>query len=112
MNKSERIELYKKALEQWGIHPQVRMTFEECSELMDTLSKAYRKRATKEDVITELADVSIIVEQMALLFGYEEYEEERERKLLKLQNKLEKSNHEYVSQENNFESVLKNGYNS
>lgn len=52
------------------------------------LAKYDRGRADTKDVITELADVSIMVEQMAMLFGKEEFEAERERKLKRLQEKI------------------------
>lgn len=110
MEKIQKINLFKQALEQWGVHPQVNMVFEECSELINALSKCYRGRATKEDVITELVDVVVMAEQMAVLFGYEDYEKEMERKLLKFQEKLEKTKGKVVDQENNFKKVLENGH--
>lgn len=112
MEKREKLSLFKRAIEQWGVHPQVRMVFEECSELMNALAKTYRCRATKEDVITELADVAILVEQMAVVFGYEEYEKEIERKLEKFKQKLEETKCNLLNQEDNFKKVLENGNNN
>ena len=106
MEKTEKISLFKQAIEQWGVHPQIRMVFEECSELMNALAKTYRNRATKQDVITELADVVILCEQMAVVFGQEEYEAELERKLEKFKKKLEDSKSNLLNQENNFQKVL------
>lgn len=111
MNKTEKIKLFKQAIEQWGVHPQIRMVFEECSELMNALAKTYRNRVTKQDVITELADVVIMCEQMAVVFGQEEYEAELERKLEKMKKKLENPKCNLLNQENNFEKVLENGNN-
>ena len=111
MEKTEKMSLFKAALDKWGVHPQVRMVFEECSELINALSKAYRGRSTKEDVITELADVSILCEQMALVFGYEDFEKEVEKKLEKLKNKLNDSNSNLVNQEDNFQKIIENGDN-
>ena len=106
MEKEEKICLYKQAIEQWGIHPQIRMVFEECAELMNALAKTYRGRASKQDVITELADVVIMCEQMAVVFGQEEYKAELERKLEKFKKKLEDSKSNLLNQENNFQKVL------
>lgn len=61
---------------------------EECAELIDALAKYNRGRADAKDVITELADVSIMVEQMAIFFGKEEFEAEKVRKLKRLQERI------------------------
>ena len=112
MEKEKRIEIYDKALKQWGVEPQVRMVFEECSELMNALSKTYRGRATKKDVITELVDVVVMCEQMAVLFGYEDFEKEMERKLSKFQEKLKKTEGKKITQEEKFKKEIVNGYNN
>ena len=85
MNK---LKLYKKALESWGIESQVFMVMEETGEMLNALAKANRSRSTKEEIITELADVSIMMEQMAYYFGYKEFEEERKKKLERLERRL------------------------
>lgn len=61
---------------------------EECGELLDVIAKSYRNRAGKDDIITELADVSIMVEQMAFFYGLGEFRAEKERKLLRLKERL------------------------
>lgn len=90
MDKEKRIELYKNALNKWGELPQVTMVYEETGELTSALAKYQRGRFTDDEVITELADVSIMVEQMAILFGYEKFEQEKERKLKRLEERLNK----------------------
>ena len=103
MEKTERISLFSKALEKWGVPAQQKMLMEEVGELFSAIGKFDRMRV--EDVITELADVSIMVEQMATLFGYEAFEKEREYKLNRLKERLEKvkvwSVGREVKQENN-----------
>ena len=91
MNEEEKVELFKVVLETWGIGNQVFMVMEETGEMLNALAKANRGRVTKEEVITELADVSIMMEQMAVHFGYEEFKAEKERKLNRLKERLEKS---------------------
>lgn len=82
------LELYRKAIETWGIEAQVFMVMEETGEMLNALAKANRGRSTKEEIITELADVSIMMEQMAYYFGYTEFEEEKKKKLERLERRL------------------------
>lgn len=90
MEKEKRIELYQKALSKWGEEAQLNMVYEEVGELLTALSRFKRGRANHYDVMTELADVSIMIEQMATLMSYEDFEEEKEYKLNRLKEKLEK----------------------
>lgn len=81
-------DIYTDALNFYGIESQKAMLVEEVGELLNALAKFRRERATGRDVITELADVSIMVEQMAVVFGKEQYEREKERKLERLKYRL------------------------
>jgi NTP pyrophosphatase (non-canonical NTP hydrolase) len=90
MEKKKRIELYQKALSKWGEEAQLNMVYEEVGELLTALSRFKRGRASLYDVITELADVSIMVEQMATLMNYEDFEKEKDFKLNRLKERLEK----------------------
>lgn len=80
--------LYSKALNQYGIKAQEWVLIEECGELLNALAKLKRGRATEQDIITELVDVSIMVEQMALYFGQEKFLAEKEYKLIRLKEHL------------------------
>lgn len=86
----ETLSIYNKALNKYGIVNQKWMLVEECGELLNAFAKIKRERASKEDIITELADVHIMVEQMAYFFGYEEFLAEKERKLARLEERLNK----------------------
>lgn len=90
MTEEEKIKLFEGVLSAWGIGNQVFMVMEETGEMLNALAKANRGRVTKEEIITELADVSILMEQMAFFFGYDEYKAEKERKLIRLSDRLEK----------------------
>lgn len=90
MNFDERIQTYLDAIDTWGIDNQVFMVVEECGEVLNALAKFKRGRVSKSDVITELADVSIMMEQMATYFGLKEYINEKERKLKRLRERIEK----------------------
>lgn len=90
MNNEEKISIYNDALNNWGYLNQLFMVMEECGELLNVLAKAKRNRASKVDIITELADVSIMVEQMAFFYGLEDFIIEKERKLQRLKKRLTK----------------------
>ncbi len=89
MTTEQRIELYKTAIDRWGHQAQKFMVMEETGEMLNALAKTERNRATAEDVITELADVSILMEQMAVIYGYDQFVKEKEYKLQRLKKRLE-----------------------
>lgn len=88
MSETEKLELYKTAITKWGIEAQVFMVMEETGEMLNALAKANRGRSTSEEIITELVDVSIMMEQMAVYFGWEEFKKEKQRKLERLGGRL------------------------
>lgn len=83
-----KFEIYNRALEKYGFSAQRMKLIEECGELLNAISKQYRNRATKEDIITELADVHIMVEQMAFFFGWDDFVDEKLRKLIRLDERM------------------------
>lgn len=83
--------MYMLALDLWGFQAQELMVMEEVGEMLNALAKTNRGRSTKEDIITELADVSIMVEQMAQVFGWEDFKNMREFKLLRLKERINKA---------------------
>lgn len=89
--KNNHLKIYNSALKQFGISNQQWMLVEEVGELLNAIAKLKRNRSTKADIITELADVHIMVEQMALYFGWEEFEKEKEFKLKRLEDRLKKA---------------------
>lgn len=82
------LSLYNRTINTYGIDAQKWMLVEECGELLNAISKLKRGRSTKEEIITELADVHIMVEQMAFFFGWDEFKAEKDRKLERLQERL------------------------
>ena len=88
MSNEEKRRIYNTALNQWGLVNQTFMVMEECGELLNVLAKAKRNRVTQEEIITELADVSIMVEQMAFFYGEKNFIAEKERKLERLKKRL------------------------
>ena len=91
MREEERTELYKRALHDWGVMPQIMMVMEETGEMLNAIGKFDRGRATESEVITELVDVWILMEQMGVFFGWDEFLKEKERKLERLKDRLDKN---------------------
>jgi len=89
MNTLKRDQIYNDALYKYGIDAQKWMLVEECGELLNAIAKLKRGRATIEEIITELADVTIMVEQMAFFYGWKKFKAEKEAKLLRLRDRLE-----------------------
>lgn len=82
--------LATKALEHFGNEPQIRQTMEECAELIVALNKAMRyPEEMGWNVLEELADVTIMVEQMKQLYDVDlEFDDILKRKMNKLRNYL------------------------
>lgn len=87
MTEAERV-VFNKALVEYGLSSQKMMAIEECAELTNALAKLARGRASQADIITELADVSIMVDQLAMFFGEESFKQERARKIARLEERL------------------------
>ena len=60
---------------------------------MSAINKFNRSRCSSDDVLTELADVSIMVEQLSLIYGgYEKFLIEKDKKLIRLLKRINNSN--------------------
>lgn len=81
---SQHTEFYKSVIQRFGLAQQVDMAIEEMSELILTLCHHRRARVRRDDVISELADVKIMVDQLSVHFGEELVNKEVERKLNRL----------------------------
>ena len=82
-------ELYQQAIEQFGVMEQVFQTEEELTELLTEMKRYASGNVDDEDIIDELADVHIMVEQMALIHGYAEFEERVAFKKHRLKERLQ-----------------------
>ena len=60
--------VFEHALEHYGPDAQITMVMEEMSELQKELCKYRRGRANYDHIAEEIADVSIMLDQMRLLF--------------------------------------------
>ena len=82
--------LATQALEHFGNEPQIRQTMEECAELIVALNKSLRDpENTFKNVLEELADVTIMLEQMKQLYDVDlEFDDILKEKMSKLGNYL------------------------
>lgn len=79
----------QEAIDKFGIDSQIMVAIEEMAELTDALCKRKRGRNTPKDIITEIADVQIMMKQLSLIFGKEAVCAERLRKLYRLHDRLQ-----------------------
>ncbi len=98
MNEANR-ELYLKSLQKWGKVLQVNMAVEEMAELTFALMKELRTSneerrsnwgAIKRAILDEIVDVSILLEQLRVIYFISdaEYEQWRKQKLARLRERL------------------------
>jgi len=78
MNEEDK-ELYKNALNIFGVVQQMVVTMEEMSELTKELSKFIRNKGDVTHICEEIADVEVMLEQMKLLFDIEDFVESFKR---------------------------------
>ena len=83
-------ETFQKAILKYGCTAQIIMAVEEMAELLNALAKERRGRATQNDIVTEIADVTIMMWQLSIMYGEQAVEMEIERKIKRLQERLEK----------------------
>ena len=81
--------LYETVITKFGFEAQKAMAIEECAELINALCKEKRGRATDEEIITEIADLQIMCEQLAIIYGKEKVRQERLRKLMRLHKRIQ-----------------------
>lgn len=80
-------EILQTAIDLYGRQAQMDVAVEECAELINAIQKHRRGRVGDREVIDEIADVRIMTEQLALIFGEEEVEARRQFKLARLRKR-------------------------
>ena len=78
------------AVDIYGTEAQIWMAIEEMSELSNAIAKHRRDRVTREDVCEEIADVTIMMIQLATIFGPDEVNQFVEEKVSRLEKRLAK----------------------
>jgi NTP pyrophosphatase (non-canonical NTP hydrolase) len=84
-----RRETYERAIDHWGEDAQLNMGVEEASELITALSRFLRGRTDEADVVEEVADVSIMVEQLAMIVGEDAVADVVDSKVARLSDRLD-----------------------
>jgi len=89
--KSDNNKLYTRAISHWGILSQIRMAQEEAIELALAISHWIREKNNVRNLVEEMADVSIMIEQLQLIMGVSDDELGRikDSKLKRLGEKLD-----------------------
>lgn len=94
MNKigyEERKEVYLSAIEKWGIDLQSCMAIEEMSELTKEICKIRRGKNDPDALADEIADVTIMLEQLRIMFCLNELVcQHMDEKITRLKGRLEK----------------------
>ena len=72
------------AVRHYGAEHQKKKAIEEMGELITAISREQDGRATPEQVITEIADVQIMMRQLALIYGIDAVVNEIDRKQRRL----------------------------
>ena len=78
------------AVDVYGTEAQIWMAIEEMAELSNAIAKHRRDRVTREDVCEEIADVAIMMIQLAAIFGPDDVNDYLEQKIDRLDKKLSK----------------------
>lgn len=81
--------VYADAIDHFGIKAQLHMAIEEMSELTKEICKDFRGADNREQIAEEVADVTITLEQLRLIFGInDEVKKYRDQKVSRLAEKL------------------------
>ena len=80
--------VYERAIAVWGETAQLDMILEEIGELVVAIQQRKRGRITNDGVCEEIADVGIMLEQAAIMFGETSVEAYRRDKLARLEAKV------------------------
>ncbi len=80
----DRSDIYRATLEKWGEKAQYEQMVEECAELIAALKHYERGKIGRDEIIAELADVTLMVGQLTWMLGEEEVAAAIEVKLEKL----------------------------
>lgn len=91
MQKSRMQQIMRRAIDQYGERNQTIKAIEECNELGCVLARSLTspQRVSKEEIVTEIADVWIMVNQLSAMYSPCEINDEIERKLNRLEQRLD-----------------------
>ena len=81
-------EVYQRAIKMYGIYGQCDVCIEECSELIQAISKF--KRGKNHNVEEEVADLEIMLEQMRMMFNSKKIDNIKRNKINRLSRRLDR----------------------
>ncbi len=87
INEEKQVEICKKAINTFGERNQMIKAIEECGELITVLAQTFTKSndVPVGAILTEIADVEIMIQQLRVIFGDNAIEQYKEEKLKKLE---------------------------
>ncbi len=82
--------IFKRCIKEWGLDANIHQLIEELGELIVAVLHYPRKKATKQDLLTELVDVQMMLDISRDIYNISEQEFDREmnRKLKRVENLL------------------------
>lgn len=83
-----------------GIEAQIRVCVEEIGELLAALMQSYRNKTTSTDIIDEIADVTIMLRQLSIIYGVTETEDRIQYKINLIRTRLEEHKRKLREQNN------------
>ncbi len=81
--------IYQATIARWGVDAQYDQAIEECAELIAALKHFKRGKISRQEVIDELADATLMLGQLRWMFGEELVESAISHKLEKLKQLLD-----------------------
>ena len=93
MDALEKAKIYTQCISLWGVHLQTLMVVEELAELIFTISKYNRGKATASDITEEIADCRIMMNQLMYLTGIteEQVKNKENEKMERLKGRVEEA---------------------
>ena len=89
INYEDRKKVYQAALNKWGVDIQTMMAVEEMSELTKEICKIKRGKIDLEALADEIADVTIMLEQLREIYGLNDAVcDHMDAKILRLQSRV------------------------
>jgi len=88
ISKLKTISILRAAISKWGEKAQMRMVSEECSELSAAVNQYERGRISKEEIASEIADVTIMVRQARMIIGNDLVDRQIDEKMMRLADTL------------------------
>ena len=91
-NELERSKIYESAWKKWGAEMQSTVAIEEMSEVQKEICKVLRGKGNRENLAEEIADATIMLEQIQQIFNIKASAESWvDYKVAKLKKELEKN---------------------